>query len=52
VLAVDLGVAGSASVRTSLNLPVLSSKPCIVILAVLPLLFASSALALIKRLAR
>lgn len=48
VLTVDLGVAGAASVHTSLNLPVLSSQPCIVILAALPLLFASL-LVLIKR---
>lgn len=52
VLIIDVGVAGAASVRTSLNLPVLSSKPCMVILAAVPVLFASSALALSRRLAR
>lgn len=52
VLVVDLGLAGGASVHTSLNLPVLSSQPCVVILAAMPLLFASSALTLIRRLAR
>ncbi len=52
VLIVDLGVAGGASVHTTLNLPLLSSKPCVVILAAVPLLFASTALMLIKRFAR
>ncbi|MDQ6806386.1 MAG: M56 family metallopeptidase [Actinomycetota bacterium] len=52
VLIVDLGVGGGASVHTTLNLPMLSSKPCVVILAAMPLLVASTALVLIKRFAR
>lgn len=52
MLIVDLGVAGGASVHTSLNLPVLSSNPCVVVLAAAPLLLASSAMALIRSLAR
>ncbi len=49
VLIVDLGLAGQASVHTTLNLPGLSSMPCMAVLAAMPLLFASSALVLIRR---
>lgn len=49
VLIVDLRAAGEASVHTTLNLPALSSMPCVVVLAAMPLLFASSALVLIRR---
>ncbi|MDQ6775081.1 MAG: M56 family metallopeptidase [Actinomycetota bacterium] len=52
VLIVDLGLARGASVHTTLNLPMLSSKPCVVILAAMPLLAGSTALVLIKRFAR
>lgn len=51
-LIVDLGAAGGASAQTSLNFPGLSANPCFVLLAAVPLLFASSALVLIKRLIR
>ncbi len=49
VLIVDATVVSGASFRATLNFPVVSANPCILILATIPLLFASCVLAVSRR---
>lgn len=49
-IAVDLSATSTASVQTTLNLPLLSSQPCILVLAILPAMVGLGVLLFLRRL--
>jgi hypothetical protein len=49
---VALEAGRGASIQTSLRLPLLSGQPCVLVLALVPLVIAATAVLLRRRLAR
>lgn len=49
-IAVDLSATATASVQTTLNVPLLSSQPCILVLAIFPAMVGLGALLFLRRL--
>lgn len=52
IVAVMVGASHGASVRASLNLPILSSQPCVLVLALVPVLIGVAVLVSVKRVSR